>query len=324
MNLFAVFKKVDKKNSSQKIVFSGEDSDCFLPFPSIKEEYLKKRGGIELREDLDKTIHVTKKKEFRYIFLLSSSVFLLISLLFQFFINLLMASSLRLFSLGFIYRILDIRFYSISAAAWSLPRILFVFGFGTTISFFIGLLILNLRFKDWRLRLAASWSSFFMILYLPLSMVGGILLFQGFGMAFQWIIPNIYVRILVSSLAIVIAIIFRPIWISQFLKTAYSATFFDNDQIKKKYIRYVFIYPWVVNSLLLVIFFAIPLRAWLWAVYLLGLGVVVLPVFSSEIPLMPIRIYKTNNRVFAFKRIILLYFGILLLLWVISRLQIFF
>jgi hypothetical protein len=263
-------------------------------------------------------------REYRNLFLFSSSMFLITSLAFQVFENLVTTFLLRYTSISFIYRIFDVRFTYVSSVSWPVEQIIVVFGTGALVSFFLGLLLITVKIKPWWLRLAVTWLAFLMMMYFPLAMFGGVLLFKDFGMAYQWMLPNLFLRGVVAIGALTVAIYFRPYWISRFLKTASSLSLIDSVQEKKRYLLYVFILPWIVNMVLIVGLFAFPLRNWLWASFLLGLGVIVLPVFSREMPLMPLKIYKSDKKIFSMESQVAIYLFVIVLFWLVSRLHIVF
>ena len=162
-----------------------------------------------------------------------------------------------------------------------------------------------------------------MIHTLPLGIVAGIYIFDGFGIAYTWLFQNIIVRVLFALPVLLIAIYRRQFWIIRFLKTAYSSVYLDNGLYRKEYIRDCFILPWFVGAIILSAF-ALPHHTWIWFVFIFGLGIVILPIFRKTIPARKILIHKSGKKILPFRYPLLYFITITSVIWLVSLIRIFF
>lgn len=274
---------------------------------------------------LNKTEGALSKRALYELFLLSAFIFTMSALLIQFLMNLQTAILLRHYSISFTYSLFSVNFTSVSGAKWIPIRIYIVYGIVALELFFAGIIILLFKIKNWKIKLVFTWLAFLMIHTLPLGMLAGIYIYDGFGIAYTWLFQNIIVRVLITLAVLLIAIYCRPYWIFRFLKTANSREYLDDELYREKYIRYCFILPWCFGAGI-VSAFALPHLTWVWFVFIFGLGIVVLPIFSKTIPFHEILIYKSEKKIFAF-RYPFLYFIIAAatgVIWLISLIRIFF
>lgn len=259
-----------------------------------------------------------KPKALFELFLYSTFVFVLSALFVQFLITLQTAILIRSFSISFTYKLFDISFLSVNADVWPEERIFLVYGLGMLAFLGLGLLLTLLlkkrRHVNWKIRLALTWTAFLMVSIVPLGMLSGIFIFDGFGIAFSWMFDSIYVRVIIAFLAVLFMVFNRPIWVNLFLKTAYSASLLSGSKNRSVFIKVIFIHPWAVGLIILTAFI-LPHFAWAWLVFLIGLGFVVLPVFSHKISKRRFLVDRYSKVIFRLPYPLLRFFILLAILW---------
>ncbi len=263
-------------------------------------------------------------KALNQLFLFSTIVFVFSALFVQFLMTLQTAILLRHFSISFNYNLFGISFSSVNGAKWPEERIFLVFGFGTLVFFVTGLLLWFLTNKikhiSWKLRLFLTWLSFLLIHTLPLGMFSGIFFFDGFGIAFNWLFNEFYIRLIFAFLAIVVIMILRPLWMSLFLRSAYSTSFFSGRVNRGIFIMKAVVQPWIAGFIILMPF-ALQMKTWFWLVYLVGLGLVLLPLFGNQAPLRKSMIDKYDKKIFNLKYPLPLFLVVIVLLWIANFLS---
>jgi len=263
------------------------------------------------------------KKAIYELFLLSTFIFILSALLVQFLMNFQTAILLRHYSISFTYSLFSINFSSFSTAKWTLFRIYIVFGLSSLEFFIAGIMLLFIKVKNWKVKLILTWLAFLMIHVLPLGLLSGIFIYDGFGIAYIWLFQSIMVRILISLTALLITIFFRQFWIYRFLKTVYSRKYLDNDFYRTKYIKYCFILPWFAGVIILSAF-ALPHHTWNWLVFIFGLACVILPIFKKKVPFHKILIYKSDKKILPLRYPLIYFITIIGVIWLGSLIKIYF
>jgi len=252
------------------------------------------------------------------LYLYSTFVFVLTALLLQFLISLQTALLIQSFSISFTYSLFDISFSSVNADLWPEERILFVYGLGMLVFFGLGLLLMLLlkrrRHINWKLRLALTWMAFLMVNSIPIGMLSGLFIFDGFGIAYTWLFDSVIVKVLLALLALQIAMYYRPFWVNLFFKTAYSASLLSGSKNRKNFIKTTFIHPWA-SGVIILLAFVMPHFAWSWLVFILGLGFIVLPVFRNKISKRRYLVDKYSKGIFRFPYPIVRFFILLAVLW---------
>ena len=233
------------------------------------------------------------------LFLFSMAVFVFSALLMQFLLTLQTALLLKIYSISFTYRLFAIG--SSMVSPWPETRIILVFGFGVLVFFGVGIwLAKSLKNPGpikWKARLVLTWMAFLMVQTFPLSLLAGIIFYDGFGIAYQWMFNSIFVRAAIGFVALLVIMIMRPFWLNLFLKTAYSSTFLTDYKNSKLLIKISVILPWIAGVLILLPFVYLH-HAWFWLVYLCGIGFVVLPFFGNNIPPRNFLITKSDKTIF--------------------------
>jgi len=254
-------------------------------------------------------------RELRELFLFSTFIFIMCALLVQFFLTFMTALLLRHYSISFSWSLFWITFPYYSFAHWTMFRIYFVNSAGMLILFFTGVIMANKRFRHWKLKLIMTWLTFILINILPTGLLAGIFLYNEFGIAYTWFFQSIITRIVIAVIAMLIIIFLKPYWIKKFLQTTYTTAFLSDSRDIEKYIKYCMILPWIAGTMVLLAF-VIPEHAWFWMVSLLGLGFVVLPVYTERISPMGIMIYKTGKKIFPVRNPLIFIIIVLFVIWI--------
>jgi len=254
--------------------------------------------------------------------LFSSYYFIFAALITQFLLTLITSFWLRLYHITFEYSLFAITFLSESSNSWTAGQIYLVFGAGPVSLTLLGLVCLFVLRRDvyagWKIKLALTWLTFFMLNVLPGSILAGAIFYEGFGMAFQWLIGNFILRGLIALGVLVIMILFSRFWWKLFLRTAYTTALIDHSDHQRTFIRSVYFWPWIVGFIVLMLF-NWPFENPVWRTYLLSLGFLSLAVFDRR-PRMHRKpnIMKSDKKIFATKWQPLWFFLILLTVWLID------
>ena len=252
----------------------------------------------------------------------STLIFVFSALVVQFIDNLITAIVLKLFSVSFIYSLFDINFHNIDASKWTVRRIIFVFGISTIIIFISGLGLLSLKVRNWKFNLVRTWLAFLMITLLPLNILSGLIFFQGFGIAWQWLVPSFIYRIVIGATFILAVALSRPYWVIRFLRTSYTRSVVANGDSKRQYILTVFILPYIAGLIILAPFI-FPSHNYSWAVCVFGISLVVLPYVPGIFPKRAIKLYRnTNKEISATRTHFIISAVVLVLIWAASMVQI--
>lgn len=282
-------------------------------FKRIKTLFFKKKA-LKVVE----TAEAFQPKAKFEITLFSTFAFVLAALSLQFLISFQTRLLLRFYSISFTYNLFGIQFSSVDADVWPEDRIFLVYGFGLLFYFGMGILFYLWLNKSkrihWKWRLILTWLAFLMVYSIPVGMLIGTFLFDGFGYAYSWLFGNIFIRGIVAIVAMALAIYNRNIWITLFLKAAYSASLISNGNRRRIYIQMSFIYPFLIGVLLIALF-AIPLHAWAWLGTSLGLGLIVLPLFGNKISKRKYKVYRNDKKIFRLAFPVVQVSVVIILLW---------
>lgn len=284
-------------------------------------EFFKKKrrrhSGNSLKFPVN-TPEPLQPKPLSQLFLFSTISFVLSALLLQFLITLQTSLFLQSYSIRFTYQLFGISFSFVSGAKWPVERIFLVYGMGMVFVFLVGLalvlLLKKVKFSNWKLKLSITWMAFLMVHTLPLGIVAGIFIFDGFGIAYFWLFDSMLVRGIIALLIVPLMFFYRSFWISLFLKTAYSASLLSEGKNRRIFIKTVFIQPWLAGVPIL-LFFVLPHFAWSWLVFIVGLGLVLLPVFDDKISKRKYLVNKYSERIFRVSYPAQLFLVLLLILW---------
>jgi hypothetical protein len=260
-------------------------------------------------------------RQFYKLFILSTFTFVIASLLIRCLAILYSAILLRYYSINFTYSLFAIQFSSVSQWKWTIMKIFVIHGLGPICLFLAGLSLLRFKAHNWKFRLTLTWIEFMMINLLPLSLLAGIFFYEDFGIAYSWLVQNIYIRFALAIIAIALAAFWHPFWVFKFLKTAGSKSFLKDEKTIFRFIRFCFIYPWLAGTIILLIF-ASETGITSWAIIIVGMGLIVLPLFRKDIPPLNIRIYKPDNNNFTMIRYLPIFIIILVAIWFLSRIRV--
>lgn len=250
--------------------------------------------------------------------LFSGFIFVFSALLIQFFLSLWTMLLLRHVGITFQYSLFHIIFFSYSSTPWSEELIYLVFASGPLLLTTTGgilLFVLNhLDMAGWKTKLIFTWLSFLLIHTLPCSILAGTVFFDGFGMAYFWLVNSFVIRGILALIVLAIMIVFSRFWFRLFLKTAYTKAFFDGSEAQKTFFRSVFLKPWFFGFLML-LGFNWPFHSWFWPASLLCLGyLAILLADRMEINPKP-RIKKSDKQIFTNRFQLLLFTILLVLIW---------
>ncbi len=257
--------------------------------------------------------------------LFSTCIFVFSALLMQFILTLNTAFFLRIFSLSFQYRLFDIRFLTIDSTKWSEAQIYLVFGSGPLILSAIGLKLLSVLKKNimagWKTKLTLTWTAFLMVHALPCGIVAGVFFFDGFGMAFQWLISSYLIRVGIALLVLIILMILNRFWLIMFLKAAYTSAFLDYDDNYKLFLKNVYFKPWIYGLIILMLF-NLPFNNLYWPAFLLSLGYLAIPAFNQSLVFLDLFITKSEKMIFTTRSQVWYIAVVLALIWIAGNLTI--
>ncbi|MCK9422973.1 MAG: hypothetical protein M0Q38_10270 [Bacteroidales bacterium] len=218
-----------------------------------------------------------------------------------------------------------INFLSRNGSNWGEDKIYFIFGSGPLILSTVGLLLLfvlnKIREVDWKAKLICAWMAFLMVNALPCSIIAGVFLFDGFGIAFHWLFNNYIIRGCIGIAVFLILIILNRFWQRQFLKAAYTSAFLNNGNNQKIFLKNAFFKPWFFGLIILLLF-TLRINNWFWLAFLSSLGYLAFVLFNQPVMHHRIHIMKSNKIIFT-NRYQLLYFVIVLvLIWGVGNIKI--
>jgi len=230
----------------------------------------------------------------------STFIFTLTALFVRFAINLQTAVVMKFLHIKYEYQPFGNLLEKAGRGNWTDSKVILVFSIGPLVAFLLGLVILmilkNNKLLTWKTRLVLTWIAFVFIHLLPFGMLAGVVFYDDFGYAFTNIFMSPMVRLAISLIFIVVAVYFRPFWLKLFLKASMSHRIASQ---RSTYLKFVFIRPWMLATLILAVFAAIG-QYWSWLTVIVLMGIVVLPFFNWADPKMKLKLSKTGTR-FIFK-----------------------
>ncbi len=256
--------------------------------------------------------------------LFSTSRFIFAALLIQFILTSYTAFLLKIFSISFQYRPFMIIFMSQGSLNWTENQIYLVFGSGPLILTAFGLILFylmrRLRKLNWKTKLFFTWMAFIMVNTLPFSIIAGVLFFDSFGIAFHWFVTSYILRGIIA-LATLLGLIFSSrLWQRQFLKTAYSSTFLDNEDYQKWFLVHVYFKPWIYGLIVLLVF-NIPFISGYWPLFLLSAGYLAIPLLDFSMR-NNILIRKSDKKIFTSRSQVVLIIIVIGLIWIAGNISI--
>ena len=252
------------------------------------------------------------------LFLFSTLHFVLAAIIVQFLMNLQNVIILKMYYFNLLYTPLGVKFLYSDVSKWTIPKIFEVYGLIPLAFFVIGILMVWILRKRklgyWKLRLLLTWMAFIFVHTLPVGLIAGTLIFDGFGIAHQWLIQDITIRIGAALAIIAVVRMYRSLWQTLFLKAAYAGVFVSDYTNRRTYLRNAFVRPWYIGCLLLFPF-AWKAHSIYWLAFLLGLGIVVMPLSSLSVPSINLAVAKSKVKFWTFRYPFDFLIMLLLALW---------
>lgn len=154
------------------------------------------------------------------------------------------AMLLNINGINFNYRLFGISYLPGDSNAWEEGTMLLMYSVPYLIYVFLGfvLAVHTSRMKkiSWRFRLLLTWFSLHLIVFFLSSLIEGVLLYRGLGIAFHWIIGNFYVRVIVALVVITLVVwLVRMNFGFYFIKTLPVRVFLVNEMYRKTWIAWV-------------------------------------------------------------------------------------
>ncbi|MCX6303793.1 MAG: hypothetical protein NT040_02390 [Bacteroidetes bacterium] len=263
--------------------------------------------------------------------LLSTFLFVFAALLLQFLLTLQTAFFLKMYDITFRYSLFAINylsesssnpvdFLSESSLKWSEDQLYFITGMGPVILTVVGFLLLffmkKVRRISWKTRLALTWMAFLLVNALPCGLLAGVFFYDGFGVAFHWLVSSFVARMILAVAVLLLLIFFSRFWQRQFLKASCSGDFVDSGRHQRTYIKNVFFKPWIYGFFILLLF-NWPFDNLFWRAFLLSFGYMAITLFDHSSPMhRKPHIRRSDNKIFA-NRLQPLWFALALaLVWV--------
>lgn len=187
----------------------------------------------------------------------------------------------RLFSIDFIsefsYSQFMLREITLADTRWTEEQIYLVFGSGPLIVSALGFRVLmGLRRRitaPWKTRLVLAWLSFVMVNTLPAALLTGVFVYDGFGTAFQWMVPGWFLRGALGLGVSLVLVASGRFWRRLFLNACHDPLYLADEYRQKEFIQRVFLRSWLWGALALIPFSLATLSPY-WVVFSLALGIV--------------------------------------------------
>lgn len=257
------------------------------------------------------------------LFLFSTTHFVLAAFIVQFLMNLQNVIILKMYYFNLLYTPLGVRFLYSEESKWTVSKIFEVYGLIPMGFFVIGLLMVWMLRKrklgNWKVRLLLTWIAFIFVHTLPIGLIAGTLIFDGFGIAQQWLIQDFTIRVGTAFAIIAIVRFYRSLWQTLFLKAAYAGVFVSDYTNRRTYLRNAFVRPWYVGCVLLFPF-AWKAHSIYWLAFLVGMGIIVMPLSSLSIPPINLAVAKSKKQIWPTRYPLIIIFLLLVLLWWLSGL----
>jgi hypothetical protein len=252
--------------------------------------------------------------------LFSSFIFVFAALLIQFLLTLYTALVLKFYSITFQYSLFTIIFLSESSTAWTADQIYFVFFSGPVLLSLIGLFLLFVlkrsAYLNWKTKLTLTWTAFLMVNTFPASIVAGVFFFEGFGMAFQWMIASYPVRGIIAFFTLSAMVLFSHFWWRLFIRASYSSEFLEHGENQWIFIRAVYFKPWIFGFIILMLF-NWPYDNFFWRTFLLCMGFLSVALIDRRTRMFrKPKIMKSDKKIFSSRYQYFYFLLALILLWV--------
>ena len=270
---------------------------------------------------IEKTVEgPLSSRALRELSLFSTLIFVFAALLTQFFLTLFTAMLLKAYSITFSYSLFAINFLSESSTNWSENQIYFIFGSGPVILTSAGLFLLfvmdRIIYTSWKIKLIFTWFALLMVNALPFSIIAGVFFYEGFGMAFQWLINSDVIRVIIALLVVLLLIFYSRFWQLKFLKASYTTAFLENSNTRKIFLKNIYFIPWIAGFIILLLF-NWPFSNFYWRTFLLSVGLMSITIFvRKKRPFRKPNIMKADKKIFTSRFQILYLIIVLVLIWV--------
>lgn len=227
---------------------------------------------------------------------------------------------LKAYSITFSYSLFAINFLSESITNWSENQIYFIFGSGPVILTSAGLFLLfvmdRIIYTSWKIKLIFTWFALLMVNALPFSIIAGVFFYEGFGMAFQWLINSDVIRVIIALLVVLLLIFYSRFWQLKFLKASYTTAFLENSNTRKIFLKNIYFIPWIAGFIILLLF-NWPFSNFYWRTFLLSVGLMSITIFvRKKRPFRKPNIMKADKKIFTSRFQILYLIIVLVLIWV--------
>ncbi|MFZ4523663.1 MAG: hypothetical protein ACOYNC_18320 [Bacteroidales bacterium] len=246
----------------------------------------------------------------------STALFVSIALLVQFVLNFYTAWLLSVNAYSYRYSLFSLNYAS--ASHWYEEAIYFIFGSGPVILTLLGFLLVMIlrqsRIQNWKFRLTLTWLAFMMANALPCNIIAGVFFYEGFGIAFRWLLISYLARGVIGALVLAILVFFRFYWQQLFLKASYSVAFLSYFGQQKLFIKHAVFKPWMYGTVILLLF-NWPYSDFLWRVFMLTLGFVGIPLIFAPDTFYRLKITRSAQGITGVRRQGWVVFAVIFLIW---------
>ena len=178
--------------------------------------------------------------------------------LIRFIETLALAILMLFYSIPFEYSILSINYLSHSLVHWNQTNTIMIYGLIQTLLFLVCVWVIVRLFKYhsmyWKQRLFLTWLAFMLSNYCFSGFFSGVLVYDGFGFAFFWMVPKLIIRLGIALLLLVLYVGMSGFWSVLFFSTAFSSTFIQSVRLQRKYILIAVVLPYIIMSFIVFIF----------------------------------------------------------------------
>lgn len=207
-------------------------------------------------------------------------------------------------SVNFITSLQHVKFLPGDQSVWDETMIFVAFGLPYLASLIIGALVAGWlssnKKMNWKLRLFFTWFSIHAIMQFAGGAAYATLFFDGFGIAFLWLFTIQPVRIGVTFFVLLLIFATAGRWMRLFFKASPSRGFFRDIGCRYKFLWYMVLIPWFLGSTVIMFFFYPPANRVIFIVLFCYL--LLFRPMAGVLPLLdPVRLTKTEKKIFPFK-----------------------
>lgn len=253
------------------------------------------------------------------LFLFSTTTFMAAALLVQLLISLQLSLMLNFLSIEYVYHPLGVGYTFASELKWNDARVFGVYGIAPLVFFAIGVGLARFLFKNqtinWKWRLFLTWFAFLLVHTLPVGLIAGVVLYDGYGYAFRWLVDSIGIRAVLAVALIALIRYYRLFWLSGFLKSAYSLSLIGEFATRKAFLVNAVYRPWLIGCLALMPFVA-GVQSIYWGSFLVLLGIVLVPLWQDDFPDTKLKIHVSTQKIWPMQYPVVYMAALWALLWV--------